>query len=1053
MNSLRFLNEKHFQHKFEGKDAKEFPTMKTRLFLPLKIILCISLSTLFLFAQDKQLLSPKSDVFMQGFYWNSTPGGIWYDSLAKLAPKLASAGIGGIWFPSPSKGAGGGFSMGYDPYDHYDFGEYFQKGGIETRFGSRKELENAISTFHSVGIEVYADAVMRHMMGGETKAPYECIPFHNGNKIVADSAYLTFNYPNGSGRFKKSPAEFYPNSQNCFVDPRFVETDPIFRFGEWLDHNKQSIRDSLIEWGKYLRNVLKFDGFRIDAVKPIDPAFMAAFLNGANGNGYAVAELWSNATDIGNWLNIAKNQNGAKVAMFDFPLRYTLKEMSNNTGGTFDMRNLDNAGLAGAGISGFDYSTFVENHDFDRIGYDGQIDNGHDPVLTDKHLGYAYIIFSEGRPCIFYKDYFTYGYSGAIDTLIWIRQNFLQGGTTKRSGLNPFYVGGSGTQDQLAQDIYVARRDGGSGKPAAYLVINDHPTEWRGVWVNSNYPNQKFKDYTHHDIDNNIKSAQADGRIDLWAPPRSYTIYIPDTTQMLNHPPVLNRIPNLLSYTNAQLDFSTTANDVNQQTLTYSLTENPSWLTVTTEGKISGLPTFNDTGKTLVILKVSDPLNQFDADTFFVDVKLNRDPILSSLTDTSALATKRFERLAKATDIDGDSLFFSLTQKPSWLSVGVVSGILSGTPAVEDTGISIIKLQIADNKGGFDTLSFSLLVKPAKDSIIATYRKPTIDGSVNLSSTDWTIDWRVAVDSDTDSYWWDRSTGIVNNEMKNLYVTWDSDSLYIGLNYYINDVNNTSMIYIDAIKDSGRTNFNSTQGWIGDYPKNNRFRSTDGMDIFIAAYNKNAPSTFFVIGNQSLNITNKTVGVRGADGNDLEISISFNEIYGLGSGLVQPNAQLKFVALASGGHDYGSGDAIPDNQDVNGDAGPDSLTNLAIVELDKNGDGIPDPTVFLTGIEHQSVKKNIPSAFLLEQNYPNPFNPSTTIRFHIPIASKSSEVSPTTLEIFDLLGRNVTTLINEPLQAGTFSVTWNAAGFSSGIYFYTLRSADFSATKRLLLLK
>jgi alpha-amylase len=207
------------------------------------------------------------------------------------------------------------------------------------------------------------------------------------------------------------------------------------------------VKDSLISWGKYLRNELKFDGFRLDAVKPIDPAFMAAFLKEANGNSYAVAELWSNSADIGSWLNTAKNVNGAPLRCSIFLCDIHSKRCATIPGG-FDMRSLDNAGLAGAGVSGFDYSTFVENHDFDRTGFDGSTDNGHDPVLTDKHLAYAYILFSEGRPCIFFKDYFTYGYSGKIDTLIWIRQNFLGGGTTKRNGLNAYYIREDNNQDQ-----------------------------------------------------------------------------------------------------------------------------------------------------------------------------------------------------------------------------------------------------------------------------------------------------------------------------------------------------------------------------------------------------------------------------------------------------------------------------------------------------------------------------------------------------------------------------------------------------------------------------
>ncbi|NUN70653.1 MAG: DUF1939 domain-containing protein [Bacteroidetes bacterium] len=1019
--------------------------MKSTSILLALTLFCIPFAA----SQNAAQLAPKSDVFMQGFYWNSTPGGIWYDSLASLAPKLASAGFGGIWFPSPAKGAGGGFSMGYDPYDHYDFGEYFQKGSKETRFGSRQELVSAISTFHAVGIEVYADAVMRHMMGGEYKAAYQCIPYHNTFPIVPDSAFLVFQYPNGSGRFPKSPAEFYPNSANCFVDSRFVETDPLFRFGEWLDHNKQSVRDSLIAWGKYLRNELKFDGFRLDAVKPIDPAFMAAFLKGANGSGYAVAELWSNTADIGNWLNVAKNQNGANVAMFDFPLRYTLKEMCNNASGGFDMRNLDNAGLAGAGISGFDYSTFVENHDFDRTGYDGATDNGHDPVLSDKQLAYAYIIFSEGRPCVFFKDYFTYGFAGAIDTLIWIRQNFLSGGTTKRGGLNPFYIGGSGSQDALAQDIYVSRRDGGNGKPAAYLVMNDHPTEWRGVWVNTNYPNQKFKDYTRHDIDNNIKAAQADGRIDLWAPPRSYVIYVPDTTQTLNHPPVLNRIPDQTAYTNSLLQTATTANDANGQSLVYTLTNHPAWLSVTASGVLTGTPGANETGVWTVQLKVSDPSGAFDADTFKVTSLLNRAPSLSQRTDTTATATKRFERAMAATDQDNDTLTFALLTHPAWLTIGTLSGKLSGTPSVSDTVTTLVTLTVHDGKGGRDTTSFSLTVRPAKDSVIATYRKPVIDGSIAVSPIDWDQGWRVAADSDTDSYWWNRTTGIVNNEMFGLYVTWDSDSLYIGLDYYINDINNTAMLYIDAVKDSGRTNFNSTQGWLGDYPKNNRFRAADGIDLFMAAYNKEKPSTFLVTGTQSINITAKTNGQRGAANRGLEVAVSFNDIYGLGAGLVPKNASLKLVALASGGYDYGSGDAIPDNADVNGDGGPDSLTSLASVTIDKNSDGIPDPTVLLTDVTPSRPLQALPVTFGLEQNYPNPFNPATTIRFSL---SEDIRVR-TTLTIHDVLGRTVATLVDRQLSSGIYTATWDAAGYPSGLYIYTLRSGEHSTSRKLLLLK
>ena len=241
----------------------------------------------------------KSDVFLQGFYWNSTPGGLWWDSLGRIAPQLASAGFGAVWFPAPTKGAAGSLSMGYDIYDHYDFGEYNQKGSVETRFGSRQELSNAIAAYHANGIEVFADAVMGHMNGGELKAPYECKPYPS----YPDSGYLLFSYPGGSGRFRKNASHFYPNNQTCDVNPPYHgPSDIAFKFGEYLAHAQSRVKDSLIEWGKYLRQALGFDGFRIDEAKSIDPIFAGPWIAQADSGGYAVAEYFGSTPEIQTWL-------------------------------------------------------------------------------------------------------------------------------------------------------------------------------------------------------------------------------------------------------------------------------------------------------------------------------------------------------------------------------------------------------------------------------------------------------------------------------------------------------------------------------------------------------------------------------------------------------------------------------------------------------------------------------------------------------------------------------------------------------------------------------
>jgi hypothetical protein len=93
------------------------------------------------------------------------------------------------------------------------------------------------------------------------------------------------------------------------------------------------------------------------------------------------------------------------------------------------------------------------------------------------------------------------------------------------------------------------------------------------------------------------------------------------------------------------------------------------------------------------------------------------------------------------------------------------------------------------------------------------------------------------------------------------------------------------------------------------------------------------------------------------------------------------------------------------------------------------------------------VNVNIPKDYVLGQNYPNPFNPSTSISFGIP---SNSEVS---LKVYDLLGREVATLVDKYKSAGSYKIDFNAIGLPSGVYVYQLRAGSFNATKKMILLK
>ena len=101
--------------------------------------------------------------------------------------------------------------------------------------------------------------------------------------------------------------------------------------------------------------------------------------------------------------------------------------------------------------------------------------------------------------------------------------------------------------------------------------------------------------------------------------------------------------------------------------------------------------------------------------------------------------------------------------------------------------------------------------------------------------------------------------------------------------------------------------------------------------------------------------------------------------------------------------------------------------------------------LLIVGIK--AITNEIPIEFSLSQNYPNPFNPSTTIRFSIP------EESFVTIKVFNTLGEEITTLINENIIAGNYEVDFDASKLPSGIYFYKLQSETFVETKKMVLMR
>lgn len=158
----------------------------------------------------------QNDVMMQAFYWDlpvdiTGKNGTWWDNLNSKAQELKTAGITGIWVPCPSKGNWGITDMGYGIYDHYDLGNYLQKGSVETRFGSRRELENMIATMHQAPkIEVYADVVLNHVYSSdeneEVNPAVKAYVFgeaHNGANTAYPTNEIKWVIPNAQ------PGDYY----------------------------------------------------------------------------------------------------------------------------------------------------------------------------------------------------------------------------------------------------------------------------------------------------------------------------------------------------------------------------------------------------------------------------------------------------------------------------------------------------------------------------------------------------------------------------------------------------------------------------------------------------------------------------------------------------------------------------------------------------------------------------------------------------------------------------------------------------------------------------
>lgn len=385
--------------------------------------------------------SAHGGVLLQGFYWDapSDCDNPWWDHLAQQAQEIARTGFSSIWIPPVHKGAAGGYSMGYDPFDDYDIGSKDQRSTYCTHWGSREQLLRSIAVMRTRGLDIYVDNVLGHRSG--------------------DDGWGNFRYRNALGEAEGGRFQKYPDHFKGFNS-----------FGRQIDHLHPYVKEPLIQAGDWLMQTLGVQGMRIDYATNVDTEFLKEYLGrGALRSAFVVSEYWSeNRDELEDY--VSRRMQG-RVSAFDFPLWGRLKDMAHGNG-YFDLRQLPSAGLA----SKLPYHavTFVENHDTDRS-Y---------PTTQNKHLAYFYILTTEGYPSVFWKDFYQYGLKDTLKNLIWIHNHLASGDLSWR---------------HTDPDLLVWERHSSPGLLAA---LNDNQSEQRKIWIQTQWgPFVPLHDYTGHSSD------------------------------------------------------------------------------------------------------------------------------------------------------------------------------------------------------------------------------------------------------------------------------------------------------------------------------------------------------------------------------------------------------------------------------------------------------------------------------------------------------------------------------------------------------------------------
>ncbi|GJJ08645.1 hypothetical protein Clacol_002864 [Clathrus columnatus] len=351
----------------------------------------------------------KNPLMIQFFEWNSRGSDekTWWQFFEQEIPRLVKIGFTQAWLPPPNK-AMVKEGRGYDAYDLWDLGEFDQKDGKATRWGTKDQFISACSTAKAHGLGTIIDAVLNHKLGADKTEIFPAVRVNPQNRnieigpVEEIEGWTGFEFPGRGSQYSK----FKWNQQHFtgvdhdnrtksvgifkivgtghkgwskrvdkelgnydYLLGMFPSNSNLILFnlltppkGVDIDHRHPDVRKDLISWGHWVSEMSGSNGFRLDAIKHMDYKFLLEFIRSLNSrkrernmNLFVVSECWSSKT-IRKYMRALRGE----TSFFDVPLHNNFHRAS-RLGSDFDLRKIFSGTLVKNRPG--DAVTFVDNHE------------------------------------------------------------------------------------------------------------------------------------------------------------------------------------------------------------------------------------------------------------------------------------------------------------------------------------------------------------------------------------------------------------------------------------------------------------------------------------------------------------------------------------------------------------------------------------------------------------------------------------------------------------------------------------------------------------------